>query len=84
MYRRHSLCLSVDEALRHQDLGTRLMTSATNLGKEKGCLFSTVNTLYWEALGFYQKLEFEIEFQRKGYLHESTMYFLRKTLSGVE
>jgi len=72
--------LWVDEAMQHQDFGARLIASAECLGKEKGCLFSTVNTMDWEALGFYQKLGYEIEFQRMGYLNESTMYFLRKSL----
>lgn len=72
--------LWVDEALRHQNVGTRLITSAEIFGKEKGCLFATVNTMDWEALGFYQKLGYKIEFQRRGYLNDSTMYFLRKSL----
>ena len=50
------------------------------MGKEKEYLFATVNIMDWEALGFYQKLGYEIEFQRMGYLNESTMYFLRKSL----
>jgi len=29
----------------------------------------------WEALGFYQKFGYEIEFQRMGYLNESIMFF---------
>lgn len=79
-------CLYIDslwvgKAMRHQHLGTRLIASSECLGKEKGCLFATVNTMDWEALGFYQKLGFEIEFQRTGYLNESTMYFLKKSLS---
>jgi ribosomal protein S18 acetylase RimI-like enzyme len=66
--------------MRHQDLGTLLIASAEYLGKEKGCLFATVNTMDWEAMGFYQKFGYEIEFKRTGYLNESIMYFLRKSL----
>jgi GNAT superfamily N-acetyltransferase len=32
----------------------------------------------WEALGFYQKLGFKIEFQRAGFHKNSIFYFLRK------
>jgi len=64
----------------HQDSGKRLIASAEYLGKEKGCLFATVNTMDWKALGLYQKFRCEIEFQRMGYLNESTMYFLKKSL----
>lgn len=73
--------LWLDESLRNKSLGTRLMESAEALGKERGCLFSTVNTMDWEALGFYQKMGYTIEFQRTGYFNQSTLYFLRKSLS---
>lgn len=35
----------------------------------------------WEALGFYQKLGFIIEFERRGFLKDSVFYFLRKKFS---
>jgi GNAT superfamily N-acetyltransferase len=72
--------LWVDESLRNKNIGTRLMKSAETLGKKRGCLFSTVNTMDWEALGFYQKLGYAIEYERTGYFHQSTLYFLRKSL----
>lgn len=72
--------LWVSEALRGQGYGTQLMQAAEKLGKEKGCLFSTVNTMDWEALDFYKKLGYWIEFERQGYAKESTFYFLRKAL----
>lgn len=72
--------LWLDKSLRKRKIGTQLMESAESLGIKKGCLFSTVNTMDWEALGFYQKLGYEIEFQRSGYLNNSTLYFLKKNL----
>lgn len=72
--------LWVDESLRHKNIGTKLMEAAETFGKERGCLFSTVNTMDWEALGFYQKLDYIIEYQRTGYFNNSTLYFLRKSL----
>lgn len=79
-------CLYIDtlwvkESLRHKKIGTQLLLAAEKLGKEKGCLFASVNTMDWEALGFYQKLGYLIEFKRDGYLHNSTLYFLKKSLS---
>lgn len=71
----------LDENLRGKRFGTKLMYASEKLAREKGCLFSTVNTMDWEALGFYQKFGYEIEFERKGYLNNSTFYFLRKELS---
>ncbi|WP_239005230.1 N-acetyltransferase [Legionella sp. MW5194] len=73
--------LWIDEDLRNKKWGTQLMQSAEELGKAQGCLFSTVNTMDWEALGFYQKLGYDIEYKRSGYLNHSTLYFLKKELS---
>ena len=78
-------CLYVDmlwlkEELRHQGLGTRLMAEAEKIGREHACSFASVNTMDWEALSFYQKLGYEIEFVRDGYEKQSKMYLLRKNL----
>lgn len=72
--------LWVNESYRGKSLGTQLVNAAEALGRERGCLFSTVNTMDWEALGFYQRLGYVVEFQRTGYFHQSTFYFLRKSL----
>lgn len=72
--------LWVDDTLRGKDYGTKLMHSAENLAKDKKCLFMTVNTMHWEALDFYKKLGFEIEFERHGFEKNSIFYFLRKPL----
>jgi hypothetical protein len=40
------------------------------------CLF----TMSWEALGFYQKHGYEIEFVREGFEKNAKMYMLRKSL----
>lgn len=78
-------CLYVDmlwvtEKLRHIGYGIQLMNAAENLGKDKGCLFATVNTMDWEALNFYKKIGYYVEFERHGYLKNSIFYFLRKDL----
>lgn len=70
--------LWLDEALRNQDYGTTLMALAENLGREKGCVAAAVNTMDWEALGFYKKLGYRVEFERHGLAKESIYYFLRK------
>jgi len=70
--------LWVDKELRYQGYGTQLMQTAENWAKEQGCLFATVNTMDWEALDFYKKLGYVVEFERHGYLKDSIFYFLRK------
>ena len=72
--------LWMDKALRHQGWGTRLMQEAEKIGKERGSSFATVNTMDWEALPFYQKLGYSIEFTREGYEKGSKMFMLRKNL----
>lgn len=78
-------CLYIDElwidvSFRAQGYGTQLVNNAVQLARDQQCLFCTVNTMDWEAKDFYLQLGFEIEFIRRGYLHNSVKYMLRKNL----
>jgi ribosomal protein S18 acetylase RimI-like enzyme len=78
-------CLYVDmlwvkHNFREKGLGKKLMLQAEKLGVQRGCTFAVVNTMDWQALPFYQKLGYEIEFTRTGYHQGSKMYCLRKGL----
>ncbi|HAT4455398.1 TPA: GNAT family N-acetyltransferase [Legionella pneumophila] len=70
--------LWVSEQMRHQGWGTKLMQAALKYGSKKGCAFATVNTMDWEAIEFYKKLGFKLEFERHGFQKNSVFYFLRK------
>lgn len=70
--------LWIEKELRGKHYGVQLMLLAEKFGRENEALFATVNTMDWEALDFYKKLGFEVEFERKGYVNNSTFYFLRK------
>ncbi len=72
--------LWVDGALRGQGWGRKLVGSAESLGRERGCIFAAVNTMDWEALPFYQKLGYEVDFVREGFRFNAKLYFLRKPL----
>lgn len=72
--------LWVEESHRKEGLGTKLMLQVEQLGKERGCTFATVNTMDWEALLFYQKLGYTIEFVREGFKQFSKLFLLRKSL----
>lgn len=72
--------LWVDEALQGKGYGTQLMQRVEALAKESHCHFMAVNTFDWEALDFYKKLGFYIEFERNGFDKDSIFYFLRKNL----
>lgn len=73
--------LWIEESLRGKGYGTQLIMSAEKLGRELGCKFSAVNTMDWEALVFYNKLGYQVEFKRHGFLKDSVFYFLRKEIS---
>jgi ribosomal protein S18 acetylase RimI-like enzyme len=78
-------CLYIDllwvrPELRRLKLGSKLMLAAEELALERKCTFMTVSTMDWEALPFYQKFGYEIEFVREGFEKDSKMFFLRKNL----
>ncbi len=70
--------LWLDKELRGKKYGTQLLQLVEKFGKENEALFSTVITMDWEALNFYKKWGYEVEFERKGYVNNSTIYFLKK------
>ena len=72
--------LWVNKTLRHQGWGSKLMHEAEQVGREHGVRFITLNTMDWEALPFYQKLGYSIEFTREGYSKDSKMFMLRKNV----
>lgn len=72
--------LWVDKLLRGKNYGTRLMENAEELAIENNCHFIVVNTMDFEALDFYKKLGFYVEFERIGFDHNSIFYFLRKNI----
>ncbi len=72
--------LWVKESLRGMGYGTQLMQKAEMLAQESECNFIAVNTFDWEALDFYKKLGYYVEFERKGFDKNSIFYFLRKNL----
>ena len=72
--------LWVSPELRHKGLGSKLIHECEKLGHERSCTFVSLTTMDWEALPFYQKLGYQIEFVRDGYEKNSKMYLLRKSL----
>ncbi len=72
--------LWVEEPLRGKGHGTALLQAAEELAINKNCVSAAVNTADWEALDFYKKLGFRVEFERHGLAKNSIFYFLRKDL----
>ena len=77
----HIESVYVDNAFRDQGLGTRLMERALTFGREKNFRFAFLETMSFEALKFYQKLGFQLEFTRPGYVYGSSYHYLRKDLT---
>lgn len=72
--------LFVNENLRHQGLGSKLMNLALEKALENNCSFMLVTTMDWEAKDFYLKHGYVIEYERHGYTKGSIMYVFRKNL----
>jgi GNAT superfamily N-acetyltransferase len=77
----HIRNMFIDAAYRRQGLGTTLMTKTLDYGKEHGCTVAFVDTMSFQALGFYLKLGFIHEFTRSGFAHNTVLYYLKKSLS---
>ncbi len=63
---------------RGQGLGRKLMLQAIEKAKTMDCRFAFVETMSFQAVGFYQKLGFKQEFAREGYQQGVTFHYLRK------
>jgi ribosomal protein S18 acetylase RimI-like enzyme len=74
----HIDMLWIDGSARGNGWGKKIVEEAERHARQRGCSFATLETMDWEALPFYQKLGFIVEFVRNGYDNNSTMYFLRK------
>lgn len=72
--------LWVEEDFRGKGIGSILIGEAEKIGRDRHCYFATLNTMEWEALGFYQKMGYDVEFVREGYEKNSKMCFLKKML----
>jgi ribosomal protein S18 acetylase RimI-like enzyme len=51
--------LWVEESLRKQGWGRKLVEAVEKEGKERGCTLIYTNTFTWQAPGFYEKLGYE-------------------------
>ncbi len=72
--------LWVDEAGRGQDIGTKLMTKAEDIAKERGCKYAFLNTFGFQAKGFYQKLGYKEVFTLVEYPLTGKRHYMTKSL----
>ena len=71
----------LDEAVRGQDWGTRLMETAEAEAIRRGCHHAFLDTMSFQALPFYLKLGFTVFGQLDDLPVGHSMHFLQKRLS---
>jgi len=76
----HINFLWVTEMLRGQRHGTRLMDAAESFAAERGASNATLETMSFQAPGFYQKRGYEVFGQLDDYPPGHTKFYLRKQL----
>lgn len=70
--------LAIPETLRGQRLGTELMDRAEKIARERGCVGVWLNTLEFQARGFYEKLGFQVAGEIEDSPRGSKRFFMRK------
>lgn len=76
----HIKYIYVESEYRGKGVGALLMEYALKYGRDKACPFAFVETMSFQALDFYRKIGFELEFTRSGYKHGTSFHYLRKFL----
>ncbi len=72
--------LTVPEEYRGGSYGKELMAEAENIARANGCIGIYLNTFEFQALGFYEKLGFEVFGELEVHPIEQHKFFLRKRL----
>ena len=76
----HISYLWIDEAVRGQDWGTRLMDRAETYARERGCRAVTLDTHSFQARPFYEARGYEVFGTLDDYPEGHKKFFLRKKL----
>lgn len=74
----HIKNLFVSSKARGKGVGKELMEAACAKGIELGCRFAFVETMSFQALDFYRKLGFVLEFTRPGYDCGASFHYMKK------
>jgi ribosomal protein S18 acetylase RimI-like enzyme len=70
--------LYIDLAYRGQGWGRKLLEAAESFGHDQNAAIFSVNTMDWEAKGFYEHQGYYVEFTRTGFENDSILYYMRK------
>lgn len=73
--------LWVDKKYRKKGLGRKIMDQIHDLGRSEGCNIASVQTMSFQnAVNFYQKLGYILDFKRFDYIKDSCCIFMKKNL----
>ncbi len=76
----HISILAVDERIRSQGWGARLMLEAEHIAQTRGCHHAWVDTFSFQARPFYERLGYQVFGELPNYPAGETRYFLSKSL----
>ncbi|WP_235973638.1 GNAT family N-acetyltransferase [Peribacillus faecalis] len=79
----HIDVLWVDNSLRGEGQGKKLVSIAEKIASEKGCTLIKLDTFSFQALEFYQKLGYEVFGELKDFPAGHTQYYLYKRVEPV-
>lgn len=71
----------VSKSYRKQGIGSMLMKKALAYGKEVSCPFAFVETMSFQALPFYEKHGFHLDFTRSGFSEGVSLYYMSRSLN---
>jgi len=72
--------LWVSENLRDQDMGSQILKSFEEAGKQRGCKTCLLDTLNFQAMPFYEKQGYKTQWTQQDYPKTGCKYFMIKTL----
>lgn len=72
--------LWVSEDLRGQDIGSRILKEIEKAGKSRGCIKCFLETLNFQAMPFYEKHGYKVQWIQEGYPKTGCQYFMIKHL----
>lgn len=72
--------LWVSEELRGQNVGSQILKKIEEAGKNRGCTKCLLDTLNFQAMPFYEKYGYKVQWVQEGYPKTGCKYFMVKQL----
>lgn len=76
----HIDSLWIDEQVRNQDWGSKLMKLVETEAIKRGCTISYTDTFTWQAPGFYEKLGYKLYGKLENFPKDNSLSYYSKSL----